>query len=114
MLSASGKVSRLTLQSLIETAIREGANAIELEYVEEGLEVTYVSGNIGMGEVVDDRASITAIISELILQAKLEHKPRGVFKWVHESRAHEIRVEQFESFGESAFRILLKKPKKRA
>lgn len=104
----------LTLQSLIETAIRHRADAIELEYVPEGLEVIYMKGDIGLGGVVADRESIRAIISELVTRAKLERRSHGAFKWAHGGKEYKIRAEQYESFGESAFRLILKKPKQRA
>jgi hypothetical protein len=111
LLSTGRKGASRTLQSIIETAINTGAAAIELEYVAEGLEVTYLSG---IGEVIADRRSAKKIVGELIAQAKLEHKLRGVLKWAHGGRLHKIRVEEYESFGESAFRLILKKPKRRA
>jgi len=111
MLSTGQKATGLTLQSLIETAIQQGADAIELEYVTEGLEVTYVSGSLGIGEVIANRESIKTIINELVTQAKLEHKRRGTFKWIHAGREYEVRVEEYDSFGESAFRLILKRPK---
>lgn len=114
LLSTSRKGAILALQSIIETAITEGAEAIELEYVSAGLEVTYVSGNLGIGEVIADRASVKRIMGELIAQAQLEHKSRGMLKWAYGGRSYHIRVEEYESFGESAFRLILKKPKRRA
>ena len=113
VLSTSEKTGKLTLRSLIDKGVRQEVDAIELEYVPAGLEVTYFSGPIGIGEVIDDRESANSIISELISQAKLEHRSRGVFKWVHEAQEYEIRAEQYESFGESSFRLILKKPKQR-
>ena len=114
ILSGDKKVTGLTLPSIIETAIRQGAETIELEYVTEGLEVTYMSGSFGIGEVIDNRKSIKTIIDELVTQAELEHKTRGTFKWICDEREYEIRAEQYESFGESAFRLILKKSKKSA
>jgi len=110
-MSTSRKGSGLTLQALIEAAILKGADTVDLEYVREGLEVTYMSGNIGLGEIVHDRESIETIIGELVTRAKLENKSRGVFKQIHAGREYEVRAEQYESFGESAFRLVLKKPK---
>lgn len=115
ILSVTRKAAGRTLQSIIETAIKQGADAVELEYRSGGgLEVSYMCGNTGLGEVIDDRESIRAIISELITQAKLEHRSRGLFKHIHADMDYEIRAEQYESFGESAFRLSLRKPKQRA
>ncbi len=114
LLSTDRGGASVTLQSIIETAINEGADAIELEYVPEGLEVTYVTGNMGVGEVVTDRASMKRIVDELIAQAKLEHRSRGGLKWAYRGKSYDIRVEEYESFGESAFRLILKNPIRRA
>jgi hypothetical protein len=114
MLSGNKKVTDLTLHSIIETAIQQGAETIDLEYVTEGMEVTYVSGSYGVGEVIDNRKSIKTIIDELVTQAKLEQKTRGTFKWIHDEREYEVRAEQYESFGESAFRLIVKKSKQSA
>ncbi|MEW6406616.1 MAG: hypothetical protein AB1649_32955 [Chloroflexota bacterium] len=112
--SGDRKLTGQTLHSLLETAIQQGAEMVELEYVAEGLEVTYMSGSYGIGEVVDNRKSIKTIIDELVTQAKLEHKARGVFKWSYNEREYEVRAEEYESFGESAFRLTLKKSKQSA
>ncbi|HLG37259.1 MAG TPA: hypothetical protein VI338_03935, partial [Nitrososphaera sp.] len=114
MLSGDKKITGLTLHSIIETAIQQGAETIELEYVTEGMEVTYMSGSYGVGEVIDNRKSIKTIIDELVTQAKLEQKTRGTFKWIYDEREYEVRAEQYESFGESAFRLILKKSKQSA
>lgn len=101
----------LTIQFLIETAIQRGADTIELEYVPEGLEVSYFRGSTGIGEIIDDRESVTVIINDLISRAKLEHKYRGRFKIAHQEREYELWAEQYESFGESAFRLRFGKVK---
>ena len=114
MPSNNKKAVGITLWSLLEMAIERGADSIELEYVPEGLEVSYMSGNFGFGEVIADRGAIRRIIGELVAQAKLEHKGRGTFKWIREQKEYEVRAEEYESFGESAFRLVLKKSRRRA
>ena len=114
MVSNDKKAAGITLWSLLETAIEGGADSIELEYVTGGLEVFYMRGDIGIGEVIADRGAIKRIIGELVAQAKLEHKERGTFKWIHEQKEYEVRAEEYESFGESAFRLVLKKSRRRA
>jgi hypothetical protein len=114
MLSGNKKATSQTLHSLLETAVRRGTETIELEYVNEGLEVTYMSGSFGTGEVIDDRKSIETIIDELVTQAKLEDKSRGKFKWIYNEREYEVRAEEYESFGESAFRLIVRKSKRSA
>jgi hypothetical protein len=114
MLSPEKKLAGQTLQSLLETAIQQRAEAIEMEFVTEGLEVTFVRGNFGFGDVIEDHESIETIIGELFTQAGLEHNSRGRFRWVYDGKSYQIRAMQYESFGEMAFRLILKKIGRRA
>ncbi len=114
MFSNDKEVAEITLWLLLETAIQYGADAIELEYAPEGLEATFMRGDVGIGNVIQDDEAIERIVGELVAQAKLEHKTRGGFKWTHEQKEYEVRAEEYESFGESAFRLALKKSRRRA
>ena len=114
MFADNKKAAEITLWSLFETAVQYGADAIELEYAPEGLEATFMRGDVGIGNVIKDDEAIERIIGELVAQARLEHKSRGIFKWIHKQKEYEVRVEEYESFGESAFRLVLKKSKRRA
>ena len=114
MLSNDKKAAEITLWSLLETAVQYEADAIELEYAPEGLEAAFMRGNVGIGNVIQDDEAIGRIIGELVAQAKLERKTRGTFKWIHEQKEYEVRAEEYESFGESAFRLVLKKSRRRA
>jgi len=104
-----GKAPLPALDSIIETAIIDGMDTIELEYVPEGLEVTYVSGNLGVGQVITDRPSAMRIVDDLIARAQLEDKSRGLLTCSHVGNSYDIRVTEYQSFGESAFRLRLKK-----
>jgi division protein CdvB (Snf7/Vps24/ESCRT-III family) len=97
------------LQQIIIEAIENGADGIEMEYVGEGLEVTYMFGNIGMGRVIEDEAEIGEIITGIMEDAKLESTSQGLMEWRHKS--HKIYVEAYDSFGETAFRLKIKAPK---
>jgi len=97
------------LQRIIIEAIENGADSIELEYVLGGLEVTYMYGNTGMGMVIEDEDEIGEIITGIIEDAKLESKSRGILKWRYKS--HKIYAEEYESFGETAFRLKIMVPK---
>lgn len=97
------------LQRIIIAAIENGADTIEMEYVMEGLEITYMIGNTGMGRVIENRDEIDEIISGLIEQANLERKSRGIMEWRYKSR--KIYVEEYESFGDTAFRLKIKSPR---
>ena len=111
--AADKKRAFLVLQSILQEAIDDGADSIELERVAEGLEVTFMFGNSGIGSVVADRALEGAIIGLIVERAKLHNKPRGVMDWTHRGKSYKIRVVEYESFGESAFRLLLRKPRRK-
>ena len=98
------------LQQILETAIDCGADSIELEIADGGLEVTYMSGNMGYGELISDHELIGRVICLIIDRAKLENKSRGVMIWTLSGRQYRITVKEYESFGESAFRLKLGEP----
>ena len=100
------------LQSILEGAVNAGADSVELEYVTEGLEVAYMFGNRGMGSVLKDRTLVSGIIGLIIERAKLQDKSRGVMEWASGDKMYRIKVEEYESFGESAFRLILEKSRR--
>ena len=102
----------VALQSILEEAINAGADSVEMEYVTEGLEVTYMFGNRGHGSVLKDKTLESGIIGLIIERAKLQDKSRGVMEWAMGDKAYRIKVEEYESFGESAFRLILEKSKR--
>src|SRR2546425_13331169 len=100
------------LSLLFTEAIDQDADCINLEWVREGLEVTYIFGNTGLGKVIEDRRLAGSILKSLIKQAKLERKSRGVIEWVHRGKTHKIHVSEYESFGETCFRVVFKKSRR--
>ena len=97
------------LQQVLEEAVSAGADSIELEYVAEGLEVMYASGSTGSGDVIDDRALASGIIRLIVERARLARKSHGVMNWTLLGKQYNIAVEEYDSFGESAFRLILGK-----
>jgi hypothetical protein len=100
------------LQQIIEEAMRSGAQSIELQYEAEGLEVSYMVGQRGWGRVLTDRALAEELLCLIIDLAQLENKPRGVISWRRAGQSYPIAVEEYDRFGESAFRLKLGKPQK--
>jgi len=98
------------LQQVLEEAVSAGADSIELEYVAEGLEVMYTFESTGSGDVIGDRVLASGIIRLIIDRAKLARRSRGVMNWRLLGKQYNIAVEEYESFGESAFRLILGKP----
>ena len=103
--------ARQKLQQIIEEAIDIGADSIELEYVDSGLEVCYMLGSSGVGTILADRMLESEIVELIISKAKLEDKSRGVMDWTYLGKRYHILVEEYESFGESAFKLILRKLK---
>ncbi|MBI5030125.1 MAG: hypothetical protein HZB51_06325 [Chloroflexi bacterium] len=105
--------AREKLQQILEEAAEGGADSIELEYAPEGLEISTLVGSTGIGNVLDDRMLAREIIGLIIDRAKLENKSRGVMNWILVGKPRNIIVEEYDSFGESAFRLILGKPRRK-
>jgi hypothetical protein len=103
----------IKLQQMLEEAVSEGADSIELEFVAEGLEVMFVFGSTAVGDVIDDRALAGGIIGLIVDRAKLARKSHGVMNWTLFGGQYKITVEEYDSFGESAFRLRLGKPRQK-
>ncbi len=68
-----GDQAKQVLKSLLEDAIADGADSIDLEYVSDGLEVTFMFGNSGIGIVLDDRILAGELIKLIVERAKLQN-----------------------------------------
>jgi hypothetical protein len=101
------------LHAIIEEAIASGADSIELEYVSAGLEVTYMIGDRGLGYVLTDRALVGGLLGLISGMAKLEHKSRSVMEWTRDGKPYPIPVEEYDNFGEAAYRLKLGKSQRR-
>jgi hypothetical protein len=95
------------LQSILEDAVQGSAGAVELEYVTEGLEVSYMFGNTGLGTVLTDRELIGKVTSAIVEKAGLDTEPDGKFCIDLFGEQHTIIVKTYESFGETCFRLAL-------
>ena len=97
------------LQAYLEEAVEAGANAIVLEYVPEGLEVCFMLGDTGAGRVLKDSKLAGALMRLIGDRAGLDTKPKGAMTWLVHGQPLAITVEQYDNFGECAFRLKLKK-----
>jgi hypothetical protein len=70
-------------------------------------------GSTGIGDVLSDRTLASEVIGLIINRAQLEDKSRGVMRWTLFGEQYAITVEEYESFGESAFRLKLGKPRQK-
>ncbi|MEI6784909.1 MAG: hypothetical protein WCQ21_28770 [Verrucomicrobiota bacterium] len=97
------------LQAYLEEAVEAGANAIVLEYVPEGLEVSFMLGNTGAGLLLKDAKLAGAPMQLIGDRAGLDTKAQGKMTWLVHGQPVKIAVEEYDSFGECAFRLKLKK-----
>ncbi len=99
------------LEQIIGKAINARADSIILEYADEGLEVCYMLGNIGLGSILVDPVLERGIIRLIVDRAKLDNKSKGTMVWAHSGKKYHITVKEYDYFGESAFELILNKAK---
>lgn len=100
------------LEEILEEAVTGEAGSITLEYVDEGLEICHMFGGRGIGNVVRDPKLKQEIIDLIVDKAELQGKSTRVMPWVIRGRRYDVAVEEYDSFGESAFKLILGKPKR--
>jgi hypothetical protein len=105
---AAGPAER-QLQAYLDEAIEAGANAIVLEYVPEGLEVCFMLGDTGAGRILKDSKLAGALMQLIGDRAGLDTKTQGTMTWLVHGQPVGITVAEYDSFGECAFRLKLKK-----
>ncbi len=93
------------LTEILESAADSGADGIDLEWVPEGLECCYISGNTGVGSIITDAVVAENIIDAIVTRARLRNKSSGTMSLRIAGQDREIQVEEWDSFGESAFRL---------
>lgn len=103
------KQSRRALRQILEEAAGAGADTIDLEYAAEGLEVTFMFGDAGVGDVLVNRELERGVIRLIVERAHLQNSSRGSIRMTLLGEPYAIIVDEYESFGESAFRLRLQK-----
>jgi hypothetical protein len=100
------------LVRVLEEAAGAGVNSIGLEYKGRELMVFHQAGPLGLGagRIADDLKQ--AVIEELVKRAGLSRKSKGKMQVSLLGKDYEIAVEEYDSFGESAFNLTLRKRKK--
>ena len=97
------------LQAYLDEAVEASANAIVLEYVPEGLEVCFMLGDTGAARVLEDTKLAGDLMQLVGDRAGLDTKTKGTITWLVHGQPVGIAVEEYDSFGECAFRLKLKK-----
>ena len=99
------------IRSLLEDAVDAKTETVELEYADGRLEVSFMVGNFGLGGTPIDREMESKVISTIVDLAELDEKTRGKMQIELHGKRHTIIVEEYQSFGEFAYRLKLRKPK---
>lgn len=98
---------------VLEQAVQAGVDSIGLEYKGRELMVFYQRGPLGLGagRIADNLKQ--AVIEELVKRAGLSRKSKGKMQVTLAGKEFEVVVEEYDSFGESAFNLSLKERKKK-
>lgn len=94
------------LQDIIDRAMDSGADSVTIEYAKEGgLEVCFMFGSTGVGDVLVDRNLESEVMDLICERAGLEETPSGVLRCSSRGRDLDIEIEEYDSFGETAFTL---------
>ena len=99
---------------MLEEAVRAGVASVGLEYKGRDLMVFHNVGSVGLGASRIPQELQQAVIEELVKRAGLSRKSRGKMQVCLLGKDYEAVVEEYDSFGESAFTITMKERKKKA
>ncbi len=102
------------LVRVLEPAVQAGVASIGLEYKGRELMVFHQAGPVGLGaaRIAEDLQQV--VIEELVNRAGLARKSKGKMQITLLGRDFEVLVEEYDSFGESAFNLNLKEQQKKA
>ncbi len=104
------KTATEKIQQIIDQAIAFKADAVTVEFAPEGgLEVIFVFGNTGIGDIFVDKTHESAVMGLIYENSGLDTKPRGVLQWESQGQDLVIHVEEYDSFGEMALRLVFPK-----
>lgn len=101
------------LVRVLEQAVQAGVTSIGLEYKGRELMVFHQSGPLGLGagRIADDLKQ--AVIEELVKRAGLGRRSKGKLQVTLVGKEFEVVVEEYDSFGESAYNLTIREPKKK-
>jgi hypothetical protein len=102
------------LVRVLEEAARAGAHSVGLEYKGRDLMVFHNFGNAALGAARIPQELQQDVVAELVKRAGLSRKSRGKMRVSLLGKDYEAVVEEYDSFGESAFNLTLKERKKKA
>jgi hypothetical protein len=95
------------LVRVLEQAVQVGVTCLGLERKGRELMVFHQSRHVGLGATRIPQDLQQAVIEELAKRADLAHRSKGKLPVTLHGREFEVVVEEFDSFGESAFNLSL-------
>lgn len=102
------------LVRVLEQAVQAGVTSIGLEYKGRELMVFHQAGPVGLGAARIAVELQQAFIEELVKKAGLTRKSKGKMQVTLVGKEFEVVVEEYDSFGESAYNLTIREPKKKA
>lgn len=94
------------MQEIVEQAVSISAETVTIEFAKEGgLEVLFGVGNMSVGGILVERRLEAAVMTLIHERAGLEKKPSGMMRWEFQGQDLKIRVDEYDSFGETAYKL---------
>ncbi len=98
------------MQEIVDRAIDSAADSVTIEFAKEGgLEIVFMFGNTGVGDILVGRDLEVEVMTLISDRAGLEEKSSGVLHWNSRGQRLEILVEEYDSFGETAYTLTFPK-----
>jgi hypothetical protein len=102
------------LVRVLGEALLAGAPSVSLEYKGRDLILFHNVGGVGLGGSHIAQELQQEVIEDIVKRAGLSRKSRGKMQVSLLGNDYEAVVEEYDSFGESAFTITLKERKRKA
>jgi hypothetical protein len=99
---------------LLGGAVQAEVDTVGLEYKGRDLMIFYHRGQMGIGAGTISEDLQQAVIEEIVERARLQSKSRGKMPMNLLGKEYEVIVEEYDSFGQSAFNLTVKRRTKRA
>lgn len=103
------EIGRQLVTEMLEAAKSSPIDSIELEWGHSDFMVMYFQGSTGLGGVPFDRDQVAALLEFIECQTKWGRGSRGKLAAELVNWKGTIEVEQYDSFGESCFRLYLRR-----
>ncbi|HVC95587.1 MAG TPA: hypothetical protein VND64_17980 [Pirellulales bacterium] len=99
------------LVRVLEEAVQAGVTSLGLERKDRELMVFHQTGDFGLGVTRIPEDLQQAVLEELAKRARLARRSKGKMPVTLLGKEFEVVVEEFDSFGESAFNLSLRERK---